>query len=55
MNLIGDVGLLPLRNRVAAELGGQIRSQGDAGAGLDTEDQWHAGRKGEPLSRVRSH
>ncbi len=48
-NLIGDVGLSPIRNRMAAALGRWMQSQGDPGAGLDTEDQWLAARKGEHL------
>ena len=53
-NLIGDVGLSPVRNRMAAELGRWMQSQGDPGAGLDTEDQWLAARKGEHLRDVPS-
>ncbi len=53
-DLIGDVGLSAIRNRMAAELGRWMQSQGDSGSGLDTENQWNAARKGEHLPGGRS-
>lgn len=46
-NLIGDPDLAAVRDRLAAELGRWMSSQGDPGAALDTEEQWRSSVAGE--------
>ena len=48
-NLVGDLQLAGVRDRMMAELGRWMRMQGDPGALLDTEEQWKAAREGGHL------
>ena len=52
-NLIGDFRLAEVRDRLAAELGRWMQSQGDPGAALDTEEQWRAAREGRHRTKVQ--
>jgi len=52
-NLMGNLDLRAVRDRLAAALGRWMHQQGDPGAALDTEEQWRASVKGEPLTRAR--
>ncbi len=52
-NLIGDLNLRGVRDRMAAELGLWMQSQGDPGAALDTEAQWNAARVGNHIEPGR--
>ena len=48
-NLIPDLGLSDVRDRLAAALGRWMQSQGDPGASLDTEAMWRDAREGRHL------
>ena len=48
-DLIGNLELAGVRDRLAAELGRWMQAQGDPGAALDTEEQWNAARSGKHI------
>ena len=48
-NLIGNLELASVRDRLATELGRWMQAQGDPGAALDTEEQWNAARAGKHI------
>lgn len=48
-NLIGNLDLADVRDRLGTELGRWMQAQGDPGAALDTEEQWNAARAGNHI------
>ena len=48
-NLIGDLGLADVRDRLAAALGRWMQAQGDPGASLDSEAMWRDAQAGRHL------
>ena len=48
-NLIGDLGLADIRERLAAALGLWMQAQGDPGSSLDSEAMWRDAREGQHL------
>ena len=48
-NLIGDLGLAKVRDRLASALERWMQAQGDPGASLDTEAMWRDAREGRHL------